>query len=121
MAVQIDTELYCLIHLACDADWEALRSCCDDYITERNYVKLRDYLKNDAKSVFVEKKYTDKDYRDTFSNFYSKKLAAYPSTTHRMHFFTSFVQKDDLYRLETHSNDYIGYTVVEGTYRISNN
>ena len=47
--------------------------------------KLYDYLKDDVKAVLVEKSYIDKDYRDTYSNFYSKKFANRPSTAYRLH------------------------------------
>ena len=116
VAVLLDNDLYCVVHLENDAAWEELESRFNDHRSERDDIaRIRDYLKNDAKAAIIEKKYTDKDYRDTFSNFYSKKMASYPSTTYRMHFFTNFVPLDDLFNLEIHNGSYIGYTVIRPT------
>jgi hypothetical protein len=115
VAVVADNSLFCVINIATDDDWEQLRNRCDDYLASDDYKKIHDFLKDNVHSVIIEKRYTDKDYRDTFSNFYSKKLARYPSTTYRMHFFRAQIREDDLFSLDAHKDDYIGYIIVRPT------
>lgn len=115
MAVLLDNPLYALVQLENDGDWLHLSALCGDYLTGRDFNKLYAYLKDDTKTVVVEKSYIDKDYRDTFSNFYSKKFVSYPSTAYRLHFFRSVVAIDDLFGLEAHTDDYIGYTIIRPT------
>ena len=76
-----------LIHLDSPADWDLLFGACRGFLTTRDYGRLRGYLATSAKAVLVEVDYIDKDYRDTYSNFYAKKFANYPSRAVRLHFF----------------------------------
>lgn len=115
MPVVINNELYALLTLESAGDWLQLATVCSDYLTVDDYGKLHNYLQDDAKTAIIEKRYIDKDYRDTFSNFYSKKLACYPSTTYRIHFFKTVVLLDDLYTLEKHADDYIGFSIIRPT------
>jgi hypothetical protein len=111
----LDNPLYALVHLESEGDWLHLSRMCGKYLTGHDFSKLYTYLKDDAKTAIIEKSYIDKDYRDTFSNFYSKKFVSYPSTTYRLHFFRSIVAEQNLFDLEPHSKDYIGFTVVRPT------
>lgn len=115
MAVAFNSEMYAFVTLENTGDWLQLASICAEYLTGADYEKLHSYLQDNAKTAIIEKRYIDKDYRDTFSNFYSKKLTCYPSTTYRIHFFSSLIPVDDLYSLEKYASDYIGFTVIRPT------
>lgn len=115
MPVLFDNPLHALVHVEGTADWLIVSEICKEYLTGKDYIQLQEYLKDDAKTLLVEKTYIDKDYRDTFSNFYSKKFACYPSTTFRLHFFNKLIQIDDLFSLDKHDKSYIGFTVIRPT------
>ncbi len=115
MPIVFNTELYAFVTLENAGDWLQLANICGEYLTTDDYIKLRDYLQDDTKTAIIEKRYIDKDYRDTFSNFYSKKLVSYPSTTYRIHFFKTVIPVDDIYALDQHASDYIGYAVIRPT------
>lgn len=111
----LDNPLYALVHLENEGDWLHLSRLCGKYLTGHDFSKLCTYLKEDAKTAIIEKSYIDKDYRDTFYNFYSKKFVSYPPTAYRLHFFRSIVAVDDLFGLESHADDYIGFSVIRPT------
>lgn len=115
MPIVVNNSNYALIDLTAKSGWMQLTVVCGEYLLGKDHQALCSYLKDDAKTVIVEKKYVDKDYRDTFSQFYSKKFAQYPSTTYRLHFFRSIINKDDLFDLERHKDEYIGYAVIRPT------
>lgn len=115
MPLLVNSDHYAILRVNAQEDWNLLPPACGDHLTTHDLQKLFEYLKNDVKSVVVEKEYIDKDYRDTFSNFYSKKFSSYPSSTTRIHFFRSEVNPDELFSLETHSREYIGFSVIRPT------
>jgi hypothetical protein len=115
MPVLFDNPSHALIHVEVTADWLKVSEICKEYLTGKDYIQFQEYLKDDVKTILIEKKYIDKDYRDTFSNFYSKKFVSYPSTTYRIHFFRSLFTEQDLFDLELHAKDYIGFTVIRPT------
>jgi len=63
-----------LIQLESDDDWMSFYNSCDGYITPQSFQLIRDYLKQSAKTVVVEKGYMDVDYRDTYFNFFPGNL-----------------------------------------------
>ncbi|MDO9079718.1 MAG: hypothetical protein Q7U44_02890 [Desulfuromonadales bacterium] len=115
MPIVVNNSNYALINLTARSGWMELTVVCGEYLLGKDHQALFSYLKDDAKTVIVEKKYVDKDYRDTFSQFYSKKFAQYPSTSYRLHFFRSTVTMVDLFELSQHKDEYIGYAVIRPT------
>lgn len=104
-----------LIQLADSADWDELPALCQNLMTTGALAQVRDYLSSSAKSIVVERDYIDKDYRDTFSNFYSKKFAEYPSRTIRLHFFRCVLEPEAMWSLKDYEGDYIGSMVIRPT------
>jgi hypothetical protein len=96
-------------------DWDHLDALCLGWLTQRAKGQLREYLGESVRGILVEREYVDKDYRDTFYNYYSKKFADYPHKTIRLHFFASRLEPDDLWNLEGKQGDYIGFVVVRPT------
>jgi hypothetical protein len=96
-------------------DWDDLSLLADEYLTQRALDQMRAFLSPVVKSILVEKGYIDKDYRDTFSGFYAKKFAQYPSRTVRLHFFRDRLGADDLFNLGSKQEAYVGFSVIRPT------
>jgi hypothetical protein len=113
MAVFFKNEPYVLIQLEQPEDWLALYDICAGYLTEHDFLKLKEYLEQVAQTVVLEKGYIDADYRDTYFNFFSRKFAKYPSDTVRANFFTSKIAARMVGKLDHYQADYIGFTVLK--------
>jgi hypothetical protein len=103
-----------VVHIATPAEWDLVGQMCSEYLAPGDLKRLRTDLTT-VRTVVVEKDYIDKDYRDTFANFYAKKFAAYPSRTIRLHFFQCEVPPDSIWELSKFQKDYIGFTVIRPT------
>ncbi len=101
-----------LIQLDSDNDWRIFLECCDGYLTDRDFDRLYNYLKNDVRSIVLEKGYYDADYRDTYYNFFARKLASYPSKTYRANFFTRKISPQMLFKLDRYEEYYVGFCVI---------
>ncbi len=112
MAIFHQESIHPLIQIRDESDWDLVYSACHGYLTKKDHKKLRGYLKDDVKTVILEKEYIDKDYRDTFYHFYSKKFAQYPTTTIRLHFFKVFIPDSDIFKLDKYNDDYLGFSVI---------
>jgi hypothetical protein len=68
-----------------------------------------------VRGVLIEPHYVCRDYRNLYSNFYSKKLVAPSPFCTRLHFFSeSNLSIDDIcYDSGKHQNKYIGYSVIQ--------
>ncbi|MDA1273625.1 MAG: hypothetical protein O2960_06180 [Verrucomicrobia bacterium] len=72
-------------------------------------------LSGQAKTVALERHYIDKDYRDTFSNFHSKRFSTPDSRCVRLHFFSRAVARVELKDAVKVQADYLGYAVIRPT------
>lgn len=68
-------------------------------------------VEHGVRSVVVEYRYIDVDYRDEHSRFYSTTFRRYPSVSHRLHFFTEEVAVD-CSNLAELKDAYRGYSVM---------
>ena len=66
---------------------------------------------HDVRSIVVERRYIDADYRSEHARFYSTTFQRYPSVAHRLHFFTTRVP-DSLQELNQFQDNYVGYSVM---------
>ena len=76
--------------------WKDLLKLGDPEIEQGGLDRLEETLKASVITVAVERHYLDKDYRDTFSNFHSKKFSTPSSRCVRLHFFTASLSRADL-------------------------
>lgn len=68
---------------------------------------------NQARSVVVETRYIDLDYRSEFSAFYSKAFQTYHDSCRRLHFFAKGMSDEDVLSLtQGHADSYLGYAVL---------
>ncbi len=72
-------------------------------------------LSGKAKTVALERHYIDKDYRDTFSNFHSKRFSTPDSRCLRLHFFSRAVTRDEIKHAAKIQADYLGYSIIRPT------
>src|SRR5687768_7181660 len=115
MPVYYGNTRFPILDLASPADWDLLPQLCESFLCPKDFLRIRRYLDNSAKTILVETDYIDKDYRDTYSNFYSKKFATYPPRTVRLHFFAQRVPREDFWHLDRHKDQYIGFIVIRPT------
>lgn len=100
-----------------DHGWDDLISMSGDYLDASGLKRLRNILETQCQCIIIEHQYIDKDYRDTFANFHSKRFTTPPSRCVRLHFFKNRITKTQLKEGECfhQKNDYLGYSVIRAT------
>lgn len=103
-------------------DWASLYKIADPHLEKKGLARLIAALNTTAKCVVVEREYIDKDYRDTFSHFHSKRFSTPNSRCLRLHFFSNNVTKaalaeasGDRKRNSELNQVYLGYSVIRPT------
>lgn len=104
-----------LVHFDATDGWETVRKLCSAHLDERGQDRLATALKMNVRCVAIEHHYIDKDYRDTFSNFHSKRFSTPDSRCVRLHFFRRAVTHEELKIAENVQVDYLGYSVIRPT------
>lgn len=96
------------------SDWADLRGRYEPNVLGRPFERCIEVAQaSGAKSVVVETRYLDFDYRSEYSSFFSRTFAEIPDTTHRLHFFRSEVAPDELETLTSRAKrGYLGYVTV---------
>ncbi len=115
MPVVNELSLFPIVQIDSPTDWDLLPDLTKQFLTARALQQLQSLLSPVTKSIVAEIGYVDKDYRDTYSGFYAKKFAQYPSRTVRLHFFSSRLEPEDLFKLEGQRASYLGNVVVRPT------
>lgn len=120
----IDGEDTILPILTFDAktDWLSLYQIAEPDLEEKGLERLIAALSSSVKCVAVEREYIDKDYRDTFSHYHSKRFSTPSSRCLRLHFFDSQITRtilkeasvDDDKRKNLNKS-YLGYSVIRPT------
>lgn len=96
--------------------WDSVLKHATPELDGRGLTRLRALLESDCKCVVIERHYIDKDYRDTFSHFHSKRFSTPSSRCLRLHFFSAPVTEADIARGGTAFEDrYLGYSVIRPT------
>lgn len=97
-------------------DWDSLLAIVKPELDPRGLTRLKKVMDGKCHCVVVERHYIDKDYRDTFSHFHSKRFNTPPSRCVRLHFFTKAVTEDEIVTSENACADaYLGYSVIRPT------
>ena len=95
--------------------WDSVRGKCLNYLNIPGQNRLKKALRGKVLCVAIEHHYIDKDYRDTFSNFHSKRFSTPTSRCVRLHFFNRPVSSEELKDSEKTQNCYLGYSVIRPT------
>lgn len=95
-------------------DWDDLRSRYDPNLLDRPLERCLEVARaGGARTVVLETRYIDLDYRSEYSSFFSKTFAEIPDTAHRLHFFKSEIAVDQLEVLSAAAcRSYLGYVTV---------
>ena len=120
----IDGEDTILPILTFDAntDWLSLYQIAEPDLEEKGLERLIAALSSSVKCVAVEREYIDKDYRDTFSHYHSKRFSTPSSRCLRLHFFDSQITRTilqeagvDAEKRKNLNKSYLGYSVIRPT------
>ena len=98
-----------------DGDWEELLAACDGILLRKDLEKLQNALQSSCKTIIIERSYYCKDYRDTYTNFYAKKFADYPSKAVRLFFFKVDIDPTKWWDVNSYKEGFIGYSVIRPT------
>jgi hypothetical protein len=95
-------------------DWTGLRNRYDPNLLDRPLERCLEVAQaGGAKTVVIETRYIDLDYRSEYSSFFSRTFAEIPDTAHRLHFFKHPVSVNDLDTLATAMRrSYLGYVTI---------
>lgn len=94
-----------------DAGWEPLVDRCGG--GPRFAAVLEVARRSGCRTVVIENRYVDADYRSDYSSFWSKRFDSLPAFTRRVHFFRARLTEDQLHRLPPKAiAGYLGYSVL---------
>lgn len=97
-------------------NWETLLEVVRPELDARGLDRLKRLLQDKCECVAIEHHYIDKDYRDTFSNFHSKRFNTPSSRCVRLHFFSKSVIEEQIIKGgEQLQSLYQGYSVIRPT------
>jgi hypothetical protein len=99
-------------HPGSDADWNALVDQCGGGPLFATVLEVA--RRNRCRTVVVENRYIDADFRSDFSAFWSKRFDAISPFCRRVHFFRARLDDGALHRLPPQSG-YLGYSVLRPT------
>jgi hypothetical protein len=95
--------------------WDQLLNSASGYLDQPALNRLKRILENDTQCVLVERYYIDKDYRDTYSAYHSKRFSTPPSRCIRFHFFNRSIPRSALNDPASMQEPYLGYAVIRPT------
>lgn len=96
--------------------WHSLLPLASPHLDVRGLNRLKPVLDGVCKCVVLERDYIDKDYRDTFSNFHSKRFSTPVSRCLRLHFFDDPISEEQIVASpSTAASHYLGYSVIRPT------
>ena len=96
-------------------NWNTLLQLANPELDSDGVARLMQALSGTTKAIAVERHYIDKDYRDTFSNFHSKRFSTPDSRCLRLHFFSRAIARDELKDAGKIQADYLGYAIIRPT------
>jgi len=95
--------------------WNELLQLAQPELDSGGVGRLLAALGEKTKAVALERHYIDKDYRDTFSNFHSKRFSTPDSRCLRLHFFSRAVTREEIRHAEQVQAGYLGYAIIRPT------
>jgi hypothetical protein len=95
--------------------WADLATVAAPHLDSQGASRLEEALGGIAHSVAVERHYIDRDYRDTFSQFHSKRFKTPDARCIRLHFFRKKIDRNDLSNSKALQQHYLGYSVIRPT------
>ena len=107
----LDTTSAWVLDTTDESGWETIRRA---YANGNRVEPLEQLIRlakgHGVKSILVERRYVDPDWRSMCAKFYGSLFQRYSPTCHRLHLFSEIVRKDD--NLSRHDAAYKGFTVL---------
>jgi hypothetical protein len=100
-----------VLHPRTDDEWLSLGVEYGGQIPAPLMQALRVVRSNGCRTVVVENRYVDGDFRSEFSAFWSRRFDGVPAFARRLHFFSSEIPEERLHNLKQ-EDGYLGYVVV---------
>lgn len=96
--------------------WPAVLDLSSPHLDQRGLDRLCKVLDGECLCVVIERHYIDRDYRDTFSHFHSKRFSTPDARCLRLHFFSEAITGDEIAAGQDKiQNSYLGYSVIRPT------
>jgi hypothetical protein len=113
--IENENGLLTIVEFDATDSWDKLAVLCPGFLTRLGLNKLKRLLEGSVVCVAIEKHYIDRDYRDTFSGFHSKKFVTPSARTVRLHFFGRSMRTKDIREGKVKAEDYVGYSIIRPT------
>ena len=83
-------------------------------LSDWGVARLSETLDKEIKTLVIEKKFICKDFRNLYSNYYSKKFKESSFYCDRLHFFSCDIKKEFELKInpENYRNNYLGFSVI---------
>lgn len=114
MPVYHAEDRYSLVRIESEADWADLLLLAP-HLQPKELAQFQELLGHSCKSIILERDYVCKDYRDTYTHYYSKKFATYPDKCTRLLFFYEAIEPEQWWDVPSYAAAFIGYTVIRPT------
>lgn len=99
-----------VFHPANDRDWSALVAECN---SGQQFEAIAEVARRGrCRTVVIENRYVDPDYRSEFSAFWSRRFEGTSAFSRRVHFFRSRIEENELHRIDRKAKSYLGYCVL---------
>ncbi len=110
MASWVDTDTHGWVyHPRGDLEWRQLADQCGGGPKFETVLAIA--RRNRARTVVIENRYVDADFRSDYSTFWSKRFDVVPPFCRRVHFFRSQLADTQMHRLPN-APGYLGYSVL---------
>lgn len=110
------TSVFPIVVFDNETSWNELLALVNPELDSNGLKRLKSVLESHAMCVVIERHYIDKDFRDTFSYFYSKRFNTPSPRCVRLHFFESAVDEDTIaLGKAVVRKTYLGYSVIRPT------
>jgi hypothetical protein len=111
-----EKQVVSIVHFDAADTWDTLLRLVSPDLDSRGLARIRAVLEADCRCVVIERHYIDKDYRDTFSHFHSKRFATPSSRCVRLHFFAVTVTDSEIIGAADRMRAaYLGYSIIRPT------
>lgn len=112
--IDMPNGLFPVINFDNQTTWDDLINIAQPHLDKYGADRLKSSL-DIVSSVVLERHYIDRDYRDTFSQYHSKRFITPDSRCLRLHFFDKPLKRSDLVDSEVLQPSYLGYSVIRPT------
>lgn len=111
-----ETSVFPIVTFDATDAWPTVLRLATPHLDSRGVTRLQHVLDGRCQSVVIERHYIDRDYRNTFSHFHSKRFSTPSARCIRLHFFSISVTEDAIAAEDKSVTDaYLGYSVIRPT------